>query len=280
MKQPSASALCLLALLFSQNLKAEPLPAAVLGSLSTLVSAVLPSSRSVEIGSTATFFAVMSNAGNSPETGCRVSPSIGPLGAFDFVRTDPNTNELVGGLDERFDLAAGATQTLLLAVTPSVEIDGVDVPLTYICDSGATVDSIVGINTLLLSATTFPVADVVGITTVVDLVAPQGETALFAVASVNLGITDNITVSLETGAAALPANLSLCRTDPDTGACSGDIGAQTTLTYAEGEFATFAVFVEPTDTIAADPVANRIFIRFRDSAGNIRGGTTTAVRTQ
>lgn len=246
----------------------------------SLVSAVLPASRSVQVGSPATFFAVMTNAGTSPATGCRVSPSIGPLGAFEYSRTDPATNAIVGSADTPFDLAAGGTQTLLLAVTPNAELAATDVPLDYRCATGNPAASVVGVNTLLLSASAAPVADIVGLTTVVDLVAPQETTSLFAVASVNVGVTDTVTLTLDTGGVPLPLNLSLCQTDPATGACSSAIEDEIALSYGAGESATFAIFVEPTDEIIANPNAHRIFIRFSDSTGNVRGATTTAVRTQ
>lgn len=40
------------------------------------------------------------------------------------------------------------------------------------------------------------------------------------------------------------------------------------------------VFVEPTGNIVNSPNAHRVFIRFKDSAGDVRGAMTTAVRTQ
>lgn len=248
--------------------------------LRTLVSAVLPASRSVQVGNPATFFAVMSNAATTAATGCRVSPSIGPLGEFEFTVTDPVTNMITGMPDVPFDLAGSSTQTLLLSVTPSLTFAATDVPLDYRCDSGNPATSIIGVNTLLLSASDAPVPDIVGLTTVVDLVAPEGETSLFAVASINVGVTDNITVSLDTGGVPVPANLNICQTDPNTGGCNSAIAPNITLNYAAGETATFAVFVEPTGTIESNPNAHRVFIRFKDSAGEVRGATTTAVRTQ
>ncbi len=246
----------------------------------TLVSAVLPASRSVQVGNPATFFAVIANASTSEATNCRVSPSIGPLGEFSYTRTDPATNAVIGSPDLPFDIPAGSNQTLVLSVIPSLELPTSDVPLDYRCATGNPATSVIGVNTLLLSASTEPTADIVGLTTVVDLIAPEGDTSLFAVASVNLGVTDNITVSLDTGGVPVPVNINLCQTDPLTGACSGPVGPETTLAYPAMGTATFAVFAQPTAQIENNPNAHRIFIRFADSAGNVRGATTTAIRTQ
>jgi len=242
----------------------------------TLVSAVLPASRSVQVGAPATFFAVIANADTSPATGCRVSPSIGPLGDFEYTLTDPATNAISGLPDVQFDLPAGGTQTLLLSVIPGLELPTTDVPLDYRCDSTNPATSVVGVNTLLLSASNAPVADIVGLTTVVDLVAPVNETSLFAVASVNLGISDTITVSLDTRDVPVPVDLSLCQTDPATGACSGDILPEVTLSYGPGESVTVAIFVTPNGLIATHTIAHRLFIRFRDSTGAVRWAPTTS----
>jgi len=247
----------------------------------SLFASILPISRSVQVGTPATVFAVLLNGGESQASGCRVSPSIGPLGAFNYTRTDPSTNALVSGsADIPFDLEPGAVQTLLVSITPNAELPATDVPLDFRCDSGEPATSVVGVNTLLFSASNSPVVDVVGLTTVVDLVAPEGSTGLFAVGSVNVGITDTVTVSLDTGGVPLPLNLNICQTDSTTGACSSAIGPEVSLNYPANSTATFAVFAEPTAPISINPAAHRIFIRFSDSAGSVRGATSTAVRTQ
>ena len=150
---------------------------------------------------------------------------------------------------------------------------------TYDCANTDPAASIEGLNTLLLSADTNPVADVVGLTTTVDLFATEGVTALFAVGSANVGATSTITVSVDDNGANLPASLSICQTGSD-GACLAEPDSEVVLNYPGASTASFAVFVEATDTIANDPANNRLFIRFNEADGTARGATSTSVRTQ
>jgi len=136
------------------------------------------------------------------------------------------------------------------------------------------------VNTLLLSADNDPVADVVGLTTVVDLVADADSTALFAVGSANVGAGDEINVSLDTGSANLPVDLLLCETDSATGVCIADPSESVTLSYSAASTRSFAVFANATGAIDNNPATNRIFVRFRDISGTLRGATSTAIRTQ
>ena len=43
---------------------------------------------------------------------------------------------------------------------------------------------------------------------------------------------------------------------------------------------TFGIFIQGTGNVSFNPVANRIFVRFRDSGAVTRGSTSVAVRTQ
>jgi len=47
-----------------------------------------------------------------------------------------------------------------------------------------------------------------------------------------------------------------------------------------GATPTFAIFVAGSGPVTFDPAANRVFVRFRDGGGTIRGATSVAVRTQ
>jgi hypothetical protein len=88
-----------------------------------------------------------------------------------------------------------------------------------------------------------------------------------------------ITASVDTGGATLPIAVSLCETNPVTGACLGPAASSVTTQIDAGETPTFGVFVAAAGTVPFDPVANRIFVRFRDAGGVTRGASSVAVRT-
>ena len=196
---------------------------------------------------------------------------------FTFQTTDPATNELIGSANTPVVIPAGGTQSFVIALTPNSAFAPTDVPFIYDCENTDPALSTVGVNTLLVSADDDPVPDVIALTTVIDLAASVGSTALFAVGSANVGATGDITVSLDDNEQGLPLNLSICQTDAD--GCIVPPTETSSLTFPADTTASFAVFVEATSSIANDPANNRIFITFTDSDGIVRGSTSTAVQT-
>ena len=245
----------------------------------SLASAVLPGSRSVQVGQLATVFASVINASPNEVTGCGVVPMTDVPAAFSY-RTANAMNSPVGDADAPFTLAAGTIQNLILSFTPTADFAATNVFLRYICDDGAAASNALGLNSVLLSGADSPVADIIGLTTVVDLVGERDTTALFAVGSANVGTAEQITVAADDGGAGLPLQLQLCRTDSASGACLETVTPSSTLSYEGASTASFAVFATPTGAIANDPARHRIFVRFVDANGNVRGSTSTAVRTQ
>jgi len=245
----------------------------------TLASAVLPGSRSVQVGDEATVFASVINTTSEEASGCSIEPMTGVDASFSYQPTDA-ANAPMGEADTPFVLAPGATQNLVLTFEPDDDFSPTEVFLEFKCSEGPAANSVQGVNTLLLSADNDPVADVVGLTTVVDLVADADSTALFAVGSANVGAGDEINVSLDTGSANLPVDLLLCETDSATGVCIADPSESVTLSYSAASTRSFAVFANATGAIDNNPATNRIFVRFRDISGTLRGATSTAIRTQ
>ena len=96
-------------------------------------------------------------------------------------------------------------------------------------------------------------------------------------ATVNLGASGNITASADTGAATLPVNISLCQTDPANGQCISGIGPSVTTQINANATPTFGIFVQGNGNVPFDPAANRVFVRFKDTGGVIRGSTSVAV---
>jgi hypothetical protein len=106
----------------------------------------------------------------------------------------------------------------------------------------------------------------------------------FAAAATNLGASASITVSGDTGGnAALPMTITICQSDPATGACLAAPTSTVTLTIETNATPTFNIFVEdnsvpdPSGAGRFDPEVNRIYLRFRDQEGIVRGSTSVAV---
>ena len=125
-------------------------------------------------------------------TDCSIAPSTSVPADFSYQTTDPATNALVGTPDTPVDVAAGALQTFLFAFTPTAEILPTDVQLRFDCSNTEPAPVTLGLNTLLMSASSIPVPDIVALaaTPTADgtlrLPGVNGSGA-FAVASVNVG---------------------------------------------------------------------------------------------
>ena len=252
--------------------------------LSPLVAASLPTSRSVQVGSTASAFATIINTDTVTATGCSIAPLTVVPGGFVYQTTDPATNALIGSPDTPVDITAGGLQTFLFAFTPTAEILPTDVELSYDCTNTEPAPVTLGLNTLLLSASSTPVADIVALSAtptgdgIVDLPGSSGANA-FAVATVNVGSQDSITASADTGIVTLPVTLSICESNPATAECLSVPAASVTTSINAGATPTFSVFVTGTGAVPFDPAGNRIFVRFRDAGGVTRGSTSAAVQT-
>jgi hypothetical protein len=158
------------------------------------------------------------------------------------------------------------------------------VSFAFDCANNAPAAVVNGVNTLLMSASTAAVPDVIALAATVSgdgivNVPGAAATGAFAVATVNVGSGGDIAVSADTGDAALLLSITVCRTHPD-GTCIQPPGASVSTPIGSGDTPTFAVFVGGTGTtIPFDPARNRVFVRFRDAGGAVRGATSVAVRT-
>jgi hypothetical protein len=248
-----------------------------------LVSSVLPSSRSVQVGTPATAFATMINAGQSTATSCSVAPITNIPANFLYQTTDPATNQVIGTPNTAVNVAGGAAQSYVLAFTPTAAFPPTDVQLSFDCTNSNPAPVNSGLNTLLLSASNTPVPDIVALAAanagIVDIPGTNG-TGVFAVATVNVGASAGITASADTGTAVLPVNVFLCETNPANGQCISGIGPSVSTTINANATPTFGIFVQGNGNVPFDPAGNRIFVRFKDGGGVTRGSTSVAVRTQ
>ena len=251
----------------------------------TLVAAVLPSSRSVRVGTPATAFATIINTDSNTATGCKISPITNIPATLTYQTTNPATNQVTGFGNTPVDLPAGSAQSFVFALTPTAPMAPTDVQLSFSCANTDPAPVISGLNTLLFSASASPTPDLMALVAtltgdgIVNIPGPN-DTGVFAVATVNMGAGDTITVLADTGGAILPVNIFICQTDPQTSACLSPPADSVTTIILSNETPTFGVFVAATGDISFVPETNRIFVRFKDGSNVIRGLTSVAVRTQ
>jgi hypothetical protein len=254
---------------------------------SPLLAAILPASRSAQPSGTVTAFATMINTSAGALSGCSIAPATTLPATFTYQTTNPATNALTGTANTPVNISGNnAAQSFVIAFKPSAAIAPTNVAFNFACTGNpipAPVD--IGLNTLLLSASTTSTPDVVALGATaqndgfVHVTGSPGQGA-FAVATVNLGASGPITASVNTGTASLPLSIAICQTNPSTGQCTSAVGGSVATTIAANATPTFAVFVSAVGTVADAPGNNRIFVTFTDNTGAVRGETSVAVETQ
>lgn len=252
---------------------------------SSLVSAILPASRSVQLGNAATAFATIINTASTTAPSCSIAPLGNVPVNFTYQTTNPTTNALTGTANTPIDIAAGAAQSFVVALAPTAALDPATVAFSFACGGASFAQPQTGVNTLLLSSSLTPVPDIVALAAtasndgILHIPGAAGAGA-FAVASVDVGAASAITVSANSGGVTLPLALNLCQTNPTTGQCLAPPAPSTTTTISSGATPTFAIFGTASGAILFDPANNRIFVQFADPNGVVRGSTSVAVRTQ
>jgi virginiamycin B lyase len=252
---------------------------------SPLVSAVLPTSRSVTVGSTATAFATLINSATTPATGCGIVATTPVAANFSFQATNSATNAAIGSPNTPVNVAAGAAQSFIISFTTTAAFTPTDTALGFSCAGVPAASSNVGLNTILLSASASPVPDVVALVATASndgILSIQGTagSGAFAVATVNVGAAGAITAVADTGPVLLPVAVTICQTNPTTGQCLAAPGPSATTTVNANETPTFAVFATASGAVPFAPASNRIFVHLKDGNGVVRGATSVALRTQ
>ncbi|HEV2676789.1 MAG TPA: hypothetical protein VGV37_19845 [Aliidongia sp.] len=250
-----------------------------------LVTAVLPTSRSAVLGQGVTVFATVINSAGAKLTGCSVASSQDDTSqtSIAYALTDPATNAVTSGSNPGFDLAKGASQTMVLTIVGNTSETFAQVQPVVQCSKGGTTVSstpIDGLNTILFSADTQAGPDVIAL-----VATPSGDgvlriqgngAAAFAVAVSNVGAAaDTIWARVDTGGSALPMTASICQTGTD-GQCLAAAGSTATLSLAENATATFAVFVQANGQLPFAPANARVYVSF-DDVLTVRGETSVAV---
>jgi streptogramin lyase len=250
-----------------------------------LVASVLPAAQSVETHVAATAFASVINTSAAAAHACAIAPINGVTNQFLYQTTNPSTNLPTGSANTPVDIPAGGLQSFVFALTPRAAFDTETVSFGFYCSDADSAPIVANVDNFQLSASTTPVPDIIalGLTPsldgILDIAGTTGSNA-FAVATDNLGSADSLKVTINPGAVPLPIDLSVCETDPTSGQCLAPPTRNLTLTINAGDTPTFAFFATATGAIAFDPGNNRLIVRFEDAAGNLRGATSVAVRTQ
>ena len=155
--------------------------------------------------------------------------------------------------------------------------------MTFACRNADPAVTIPFVNTIQMTGSQSPTADVVALAATMTRdgiieIDRISRTGAFAVATVNVGTGGAITVSADSGSAVLPITIALCQTNPATGACLGPPSSSVGTQIDGGATPTFGVFLTANADVPFDPGTNRIIVRFKDFADNVRGATSVAVR--
>ena len=253
----------------------------------TLFAAVLPGSRSVQLGNPATLFASMINAGTMPLQNCGVAlPVTAPSGlTLSYQTTNPATNALTGTANTPAMIAGGnGVQSFLVSFQGEDAFSAAALPIDFDCAGVAPAAVTTGVDTVDLTLSATPVADIIALAAtptgngIVEV--PVGGAAAFAVATSNVGVGSLIIASVDTGAATLPLTAAICPSNAATGQCLVTPAASVPLTIAAGAAPTFSVFLGASGPIPLDPAASRLFVRFKDAGGNFHGSTSVAVQAE
>jgi len=246
---------------------------------SVLVSAVLPSSRSVQVGTPVTVFATLLNAGTESAVNCR--PALGsPIDiSLRYQTTDAATNLPTGTLNTPATLIGNSGQSWLLELTANAEFSPADLVVDFICDNVDPPQNVSGVNTVLISATSSATADIVALSVTVSsngiLETTANQPAAFSVASINVGASATVVARPVAQGTAMDS-LSICQTNPVTGECLTLPSESVTAFVEVNETPTFSIFMQHSTEIVFAPAANRISVVFEEG-GVARGSTSVAV---
>lgn len=249
-----------------------------------LYSAILPASRSLQVGRPATAFATIINAGAGSAAACGPSIDTTLPVTFSFRVTDAFNNR-TGAESTPANISAGGSQGFVFSITPEAAFEPVEIALRFTCADTMAAGLVSGVNTLQMSASSDPVPDIVALAAAIDNdgVVTITDSGVFAVAAANVGIGGQIRADASTGAADLPLQLRICQTDPQTSDCLADpvdAGSGVTVEFEFAATPTFGVFLFSKATIPFDPANNRVHVRFIDGDDRLSGLTSVAVRSQ
>jgi streptogramin lyase len=253
----------------------------ILAPPSPLAAAILPGSRSVQTGKTATVLATLLNSSSDAQAGCAPGlPLTAPAGlTLDYAPTDPATNEVSGASDLPVAIPAGGAQTFVLAFGDPAPQRLAALPIVFDCTGVQPAPAAQGVNTVDLNFSTTATPDIIALAATASpglTVHISNGVGAFALATINAGAAGVVNPEAVASSATLPLTLNICQTDA-SGQClpvggSGNVPA--------GGTATYSVFLGDNNVpIPFDPANSRVIIRFIGADGNSYGSTSVAVTT-
>jgi len=249
----------------------------------TLVASVLPSSRAVEVRTPATAFATILNTGAVPafQAGIALASAIGAV--LTYNATDCATNAVIGGDNVPVSIAPGAAACFVISILPFEAFPPTEVNFAFAAVNAPSAAPLVGVNTLLMSASLAQGPDLVALAATLQgngivTIPSASNIGVFAVASVNVGAGGLVTVSANTGSAVLPVLIQICETDPVTLGCKEPPADHVTTQIGPNQTPAFGVFVFGGGAVPLDPAVNRVFVEFRTS-GQVDGRTSVAIQS-
>ena len=247
----------------------------------TIFAAILPSARSTKTGFVTTAFASIVNGGSTTATGCSLARPPGFPAFFHYQMTNAS-NALIGTVNTPADIAPGAAQSYFFAINPVTELAAAEIGIIFDCTNTPPATTVPGLNALLLSAASAPTPDMIAIGSSSSIGVPGVTgTGFLAAAVVNIGEPGTITASVDDNGRNLPLVISVCQTNPTSGACINPTtpGASATFTSGMNETATFSIFATGSGIVPFDPALNRLFLQFKTADGITRGATSASVAT-
>lgn len=249
-----------------------------------IAASALPDAFAASIGKTATVFATMINSGSATLSNCRIAlaqPAPAEL-QFAFQQTNPTTNTPIGMRNTAVTIPGKGKASFVLFFGSPLPVAEPGLPLEYACDGSVASLSAAGLSSVDVDIAAGAIANIVAIAATAGnsgiLTVPVGAAGAFAVATDNAGnAAAAVTVTADTGGAMLPLSLSVCETNPRTGACLAPPAASVTVNAVQGATPTFSVFATASGTIALAPATNRAFVRFKLNGIEL-GETSVAVQ--
>src|SRR5262249_3396311 len=102
-----------------------------LSDSTSVVAALLPTSRSVQVGTPATAVAPPINVGQASAAGCSIPPLSNFAGTFVYQTPQPGPNKVPGFPNTAANIHPGAAQSFIFAITPTEPAAPTDIQFAF-----------------------------------------------------------------------------------------------------------------------------------------------------